>query len=333
MLKDLALVTIIVLCFAFEVIAIGYGWINNVCWLPWTVLALDLLLLFWILQKGKTVFFRLIVVRAIKSATGSLVGVAFIIYLLVHIGFVQDRLQEIWAGSETWRHLAIVLAVFPVPFLVNALITSPILKRIKPEDRRILLTGLSLFDNQRKDDSPIVPTNPDGGKNRDAEVISEIQKHADWHHWGAVPWKPIFQAIALFPQLKRVVVLVTKETQFLRTAIRSLDPKLDIDHLIHQYFPSVEVKFEELNDSQMIASNVEDLKAIIKHRLGKIEDADLVFAITGGTAAVSAALAMMAAKGNRGVVYVRQDNYSLVEDTVTVYQLEDLWEDLLIISN
>ena len=141
-----------------------------------------------------------------------------------------------------------------------------------------------------------------------------------------------FLAIEKFKNLEELVVLNTQETNYLDSAIKNSDDysEFTFRKLIERYFDNkIAVTETTLKKPNEIQPTVEDLNVLLRYTLKKYTNEKIVFSITSGTAAVSAALAMVAIKGEREIVYLNQQSNVTISNTVDVFSIKELWEEIL----
>jgi hypothetical protein len=72
---------------------------------------------------------------------------------------------------------------------------------------------------------------------------------------------------------------------------------------------------------------IDGIIQLLKHR--KIDEKDILFNITGGTAAISGAMILKAIPDERRAEYTRQDTGSIEEVPLNIFHVKDLWTELL----
>lgn len=308
---------------------------NYTCnWILYTglsILTLDIILLLILKIENKISEFKTFFGKTFHSIGVSFFSIISIIYMLAHIGWIVNLIEKNF-NSLTYQNienLPLFIGILFLPFLILSFSVKEKKEKIPTTNRKLLITGISLFDNYRSKKGDL--------SKREIELLEIIKENEkDYNNWSVgftkVTWQPIFQSISLYPNIEKLIILSTKESEYFMEALSNNETfkmyKLDI--LIKKFFPKVkEITYISLNDAHNIQTTINQVSQVIEKESGLYKDNEIVFGITGGTAAVSSALSMLATKGQREIVYKRQDNSEISQDDTNIFNVKELWQEII----
>lgn len=170
-----------------------------------------------------------------------------------------------------------------------------------PVPSKVLVMALSKFNTKNL---PAATTNAAG-----IALLSDALKSQTLEESRITNWAPIFLSLIHHrPQLKKVILLVSPQAGQFLPDFKSLAVELKTSYGLD--FELVTVEELDLDNWNMVLEKTHAALALTS--LLKLKRDDLTFNISGGTAAVSAALMLLALKGNWQVEYFKQDRSQLV---------------------
>ncbi len=294
--------------------------------LNYIMLAVNLCMFTSLIFSKKTDHFSAFIFKIFKNIAGNILGIIAIIYFTTHIGWIFTALRDSYVTDNLhlMSQFSLYLNFLFFPYLFLTFFLKKRKDDVLPKNRKVLLTSLSIFDYNRNAEGELSP--------QDKKVLNVIKSKKDYHTWGRdVNWQPIFLAIEKYENLKEIIVLNTKQTKYQNNAIKNSNDykNYTFEKLIRNYFPKIEVTNAMIENPNELQSTVEDLNFILRKKLKNYEDKDIVFSITGGTAVITAAMSMVAIKGDRGITYMDQQKNITINNSVDVFDIKELWEEII----
>lgn len=286
------------------------------------VLGIPLLLsfLFLILKKDFEII-KHAVVLVVKGGASSLAGILLVIFFLIHIGWLSDSLIDYFQGKDNLPIILKILSFLIIPFLINALLyKKPLLKVVPNELRDILITALS--HNKKENVKLFIDYNFD-------KTLIEQQKVVTF--WN---WYPIINILDNYTGIKTLLVIYSKEV------LANLESdKEENARALNAFELMIKSRYKEREISiipiVILEMNIFDelfneLKFKIEKQIGSIEDEKVLFGVSSGTALTTASLVFLSMRGQRGLVYQKQDGSNeLDEFTVDVLTIQELWDEII----
>ncbi len=290
------------------------------------LLAINLCMLTLLIILKKADHFSAAIFKIFKNIAGNILGIIAIIYFTTHIGWIFTALRDSYTTDK--EHLlsqfALYLNFLFFPYLFLTFFLKKRKEEVSPKNRKVLITSLSIFDYNRNAEGELSP--------QEKKVLNIIKDNKSYLTWGRdVNWQPVFLAVEKYKNLEEIIVLNTKQTKYQNNAIKNSNDFKDytFEKLIKKYFPKIKVTNDMIEKPNELQSTVEDLNFILRKKLKKYEDKDIVFSITGGTAVISAAMSMIAIKGDRGITYMDQQSNVIINNSVDVFDIKELWEEII----
>lgn len=160
---------------------------------------------------------------------------------------------------------------------------------------------------------------------------------------GSVPWGPwanwdpirksIIEHKASFHEI--IIILSNEVAKDIDKFPDNLKPDKLISDFLELVYPNlnhqVKINLKRVgvsgNDFHENLIVIDGIIQLLKHQ--KTEDKDILFNITGGTAAISGAMILKAIPNDRRAEYSRQDTGIIEEVPLNIYHVKDLWGELL----
>jgi len=289
-------------------------------------------------KKNSEPLFIVFLIKGFQVKGSDIVGIFNVVFTLCSIS---------WIGIELYYHTycgvlnALIYAGFMI--LYPLLIANYVLpKPIEPEvyHPKVLITALSkIYKHENLQES-----------------ISEMEKERlDWKDQvfkkadgsmktvGSVPWGPwanwdpirksIIEHKASFHEI--IIILSNEVAEDIDKFPDNLKPDKLISDFINLVYPNlkhkVKINMKKVgvsgNDFHENMLEIDGIIQLLKHR--KIDEKDILFNITGGTAAISGAMILKAIPDERRAEYTRQDTGSIEEVPLNIFHVKDLWTELL----
>jgi hypothetical protein len=286
-------------------------------------------------KKNNDPLFIVFLIKGFQVKGNDIVGIFNVVFTLCSIS---------WIGIELYFHTfngflnALIFAVFMI--LYPLLIVSP-----KPDENevyhpKILITALSKIFN-----SDILKKSLNEMKTENLNWEYQVFSNADGSikKAGSVPWGPwanwdlirksIIEHKASFHEI--ILILSNEVAEDIDKLPAELKPEKLISDFIQLVYPTIEHKVKidlrrvgvSGNDLLENGVAIDGIIQLIKHR--KNEEKDILFNITGGTAAISGAMILKAIPGERKAEYARQDTGLIDAVPLDIYNVKDLWAELL----
>ena len=274
-------------------------------------------------DENNPVSFLQTFIRIVKAEVGTLNGVVSVLFLVFNLAWTPDLLLEAIKGDSSWLYPLFTGMFLVVPFVWNqGKKNKP--EKVKPEDRKFLITGLSYQMGK-----------PEGN-----------EKFFSKHHPGwCANWEPIRACLDYYPNLEKVLIIHSQETdeQANRTFISAIEKNFDngevksLKALIEKSASRVLDVEEEIMPAQ---DKFNDFFPILKRNINayltkyNCKDEEVVFSINGGTAVLSAGLTFLSMPGRRGCVYSDQNwdktpTERIQEFEVDIYSINELWNEII----
>ncbi|MEM1123801.1 MAG: hypothetical protein AAGJ18_25405, partial [Bacteroidota bacterium] len=278
-------------------------------------------------------FFRSFLM-GIKADVTSLYGILLVVFFIIHTTWIPEAIGAYIQGEtldDNWQKILFHFEALFLPFLILALMYQEPSKEVDRSVRKVLISAISLLPRRV---SPIESANDlSDSERRDLE---KIKTTGNWSRWN-----PIRQALDAFPNIETVILLGSPQTKSQHDLIKA-DPTYQdytLKNLISNYTSATKqqkikhLDIQIMDDFNEIETVYEKIKLDILNasllKLDDYRDENIVFAVTGGTAIVSAAMTMHGVKGLRGIVYTRQDNYELAEFNLSIFNFNELLSELI----
>lgn len=340
-----------------ELIGFQNEWKYNIlCWVhPWLsncftsniilikVFIIALLIVFiailWIKLKksDEEPLFIIYLIKGFQVKGSDMIGVFNVIFIICSIS---------WIGSEIYKYTptsylnAFIYACFMI--LYPLIIANYLIIRHPPRNRynpKILLYAISnleekflrlsllemeeKFSNQWRNQ---VFYNEDGSMKRTPNGVP-------WGPWGN--FDPIRKSIIVHNALFDEIILIISSEASVKIDLLNddLKPLKLVTDFLDKFFPNhkIQIKIisEEISGNDM-KTNLTGLKNILNSLfVKKINDRDLLFNITGGTAAMSGAMILCSIPGERHAEYARQDTGVIDDIPLDINDVKVLWKELL----
>ena len=319
----------LIILFLSEILILKYfsANIKILLWIVVFIFVIELGFWFLIKREKKNIYFFRSFLMSVKADVISLYGILLVVYFIIHMAWIPDYIYEFMntatIKSEGWIKITFYFEFLFFPFLVVALTYKEVPRSIAKDKRKVLISAISLI--------PGFPRGKrEGGLNdEEKHTLNTIDVSKDWNRWN-----PIRQALDDYPNFESIILLGSKETGEQLRLINQNDnfKKVGITHLIKEYSPNIKyVIIKSLPDFNQIESIYNSIKldVLASSSLKNYDDEDIIFAVTGGTAIMSAAMTMHAVKGQRGIVYTRQDNRQLEEFNLSIFNFNELVNELI----
>lgn len=223
--------------------------------------------------------------------------------------------------SQSLQLLTYVALLF-LPFLLIVIFTrqaGPVPK----EEREVLVTSISLPKKEN--------------------IINVINKKFEkgFIKSDGGNLRPIIKAIEAYSNLKKVLLFIdekayaefyaaTRETDFLPEGSTEDPVSLFFNQFIHLYSENAAVELLRTGTFNKMNSIFKDQKRLLEAKLYPYKNRKIVFSLTNGTAAVSAALTLLSIRGERGLCYLTQgEQEEILEFDVSVTDLQDIISNFL----
>lgn len=292
-------------------------------WLGIVMFTIICVLVVFVFFSKKERFFIRELLLSLRGGAGTFAGIIMLLYLLIHIDLLNNSIKDLMDKPDTSGWLPWVYLFFlTLPFLVLGLLANPPVSSVSNDLRKVLVTGISLFGNRG-----VEPLLSDHEKN----ALKAIQEAKDKGVENWRNWDPIRQALKLYPNIEEVCLVGSDQTKAFLQGIKDSEfSNLHLLRLLNAEFPKIKVSIQDVEDVQVAEVIYKELDITIMPRLKKsYEDHEMLFAVTGSTAACTAALTLLGVKSNRGVVYTRQDNFKVVELDINLYTAGELIDELI----
>jgi len=316
--------------------------IYNSIWMKIVVVVLIIIaisILYLKLKKNDNdPLFIVFLIKGFQVKGSDLVGIFNVVFTLCSIA---------WIGIELYYHTlsgvlnALIYAGFMI--LYPLLITNYVLP--KPTEQevyhpKVLITALSRILK-----SDILQKSLDDMETENQNWKDQVflDENGSLKKAGSVPWGPwanwdpirksILEHKASFHEI--IIILSNEVAIDIDKLPDNLKPDKLISDFINLVYPNLEHKIKiELkrvgvsgNDFHENMLAIDGIIQLLKHQ--KTDEKDILFNITGGTAAMSGAMILKAIPDERRAEYTRQDTGNTEEVPLNIYHVKDLWTELL----
>lgn len=260
-------------------------------------------------------------INSFSANVGSFLGILLVIHIILQVSFLED-FYIMWLDDKaTVWHLLLIGNFLFLPFILLPYL-PPITKKIEPSDRKLLIAGVSLLDYNR--------TNEEELSDHEITKLNEIKEsdNQDWKNWA-----PIKNCLDHYQNIDRIYLLVSKQARDLLYIIDANTEykKQGLLEMVNTLKGPIPIEYIAIEDIHNLNSNHDELKAVLnkKNTFSLYQDKEVLFDITSGTAALTAAVVINAIRSDRGLSYTRQDTRSVQEMNVDVFSLAELYDEIL----
>jgi len=286
---------------------------------------IGLLFLYFLINRRHTEF-KITMFLTVFGLGGGLVGIMMVVYFLLHIAWLGDAIRDYGIQYESsvyiWEHITFF---FVFVFGYSAIVKYQRNSTFNIAHKKVVISGVSLLDAfERKQNVNLT--------RKEIDSLSMVRTYPnDYSKWDKNQWIPLIKTIEALPNIEEVVLLSTQDVQLFNTVI-SLDPffsEFNIDKLLQAQFPKLKITWWNLRDPNVIGSITADVTNYLTPYLKTYEEKEIVFGLTSGTAPTTAALAMLSVKGELSGGYLRRDTDKIMFETIDVFTLRELWDELI----
>lgn len=296
----------------------------------------NIYLYFSLKNKQNEPLFIVYLIKGFQVKGSDIIGIFNVVFILSSIS---------WIGIELYKHTlegvlnALIFSSFMVlyPMLI-AKCFLPDNKNEKTTRPKVLISAISLVEPKKlaSNITEMELTHPDKWK---SQVIhnpdGSLKKDRDYI-WG--PWAnldPIRKSIIAhncsFEQI--ILVLSLEAENKIKSFPEELKPVKIISDYIHKYYTikktSIRIISDGISGNDMIMNDL-GLESVLQSLYKQdYKDRDVVFNITGATVAISGAMILKALKGDRKAEYARQDTGLIEEVPLSIFNVKELWYELL----
>lgn len=291
----------------------------------------------------KDSLFIIFLIKGFQIKGSDVIGVFNVLFTLCSIA---------WIGNEIFRNSlhgflnAIIYSEFLLlyPLFVVKFITRKELDKPEPKPK-LLITALSIqgWDKEKQKwflelsleemEKPQYKTNWMDYVFVDENNILRMAGSTTWGPWGNLD--PIRKSIILHHQsLKEIYLIASKDVQEnLKKLPENLQPVKLIEDFLKRlhHQPNIKVTLfnEDFTGNQMDEAGEVLNKLIRKAFRENYHDEDILFSITGGTAVITGAMILKAMISDRKAEYCNQQKGIMEAVPVSIFDVKDLWHELL----
>ncbi|NOU45543.1 MAG: hypothetical protein HOO86_00590 [Bacteroidales bacterium] len=292
----------------------------------------------WLLKKKKIeLFFIVFLIKALQKRPGNWIGLANMSYVLISISLFTKE-----STNNTCSSILNGLVLFGFMLLYTLFIVNYFLpgKSENNEQPKVLITAVSYnntidpilksLKEMENDDlkdkwSQQVFYNEDGTIKMNGTFIFGPWGNLDPIRKSIIAHEASFETIVLIISCE-VSVKINKWPE-------ELKPKRLIEDFLSKCYPdkTIEIRlFADGNSGNNMENNGVGIDSILSSlKIQKYNDKDIMFNITGGTAAMSTAMILKAISRERRAEYTNQDSGLIEEVPITINSVKDLWAELL----
>jgi len=204
---------------------------------------------------------------------------------------------------------------------------------------KVLITALSIvqekFLRQSLDEMKVEPFKSQWLEQTFYNSDGTVKKAGPglWGPWGNLD--PIRKSIIEHKAMFHEIILISsfEATEACNLLPQELKPQQIISDFLNLYYPIHKIKIrivsDDISGNDMILNGV-GIKNIINSLSSRgFFDKDILFNVTGSTVAVSGAMILQAIPSGRRAEYARQDTGKIEEIPLSIYEVKDLWNELL----
>jgi len=308
-----------------ELVILNWFSKETILLISYGILVLNFLLVLYFFIRKQTEKISAFLIKVINNIASNFIGILSIIYFIFNISWLTDSL--IMSNNSSTLHYSsslLYLAFLLFPYLFLSLFSKKRDMEPDNQERKILFSSLSLLDPFK--------SNKESLSDNEIKKLEKMYNY-DFSKWTVsdrIQWQPIFKAIDKLGNIKEVVLFHTKETELLNNMILNSKYKsCDIVSLLQKYFPQIKkICFQKIEDPNDIQLTIDEINYIVRKKSRTYDDDQMVFSITGGTAVISAAMAIISMKGLRGIVYSHQQSLEIISTPVNVFNIKELWTEI-----
>lgn len=316
--------------------------IENLLWFKTAlvVLLISFIIIFSIKLKKKKIelFFLVFLIKALQRRPGNWIGLANMAYVLIGINLFTKETTMNTSTNILNGLVFLGFVLFYALLIANYYVSSKTTEN--KQQPKVLITAVSfnqnystIEDSLKKMESEELKNkwlhqvfyNPDGTKLLNGPFI--------FGPWGNLD--PIRKSIiAHEASFEIIILIISKEVESkIQSWPDNLKPKRLIEDFISKYYPEKTIEIRSDADGTS-GNNMEQNGRRIDSILSSVynqnyQDKDIIFNITGGTAAISAAMIIKAIKGDRRAEYTNQDTGIIENVPITILSVKELWAELL----
>lgn len=315
--------------------------IHNINGFKISIILILLISILWIwisLRRNKNEpLFIIYLIKGFQVKGGDWIGVFNIMFTLISISWIGIELysQNI-NGSLNASIFTCFLFLYP---LIIAYFFLPVKTTKEEVKSKVLITALSMMKEGDLRSCLQEMEKPEL-KNKWKEPIF-WESNGDLKKFGNFifgPWNnidPIRKSIIKHEgSFEEIHLIASSEVAKSINALPiDLKPELLINNYLTKNYPKSKAEVFIVQDG--ISGNEMGMNGIgLENLLRKItarkyKDEDILFSITGGTVAISGAMILKAIPGGRRAEYARQDTGLIEEIPLSIYEVKDLWNELL----
>lgn len=291
------------------------------------------------LSKNKSEpLFIVFLVKGFQIKGSDFVGIFNIVFTLCSISWIGIELySHSWGGLLNAFIYAGFMILYPL-IIANYVLPKPIDKEIY--EPKVLITALSKMRSFDKLQEAINQMEAEGlnwndqvFNNPDGTMKEEYS--FPWGPW--LNWDPIRKSIIHHKaSFQEIIILISNEVvNDIEECPDSLKPDKLISDFISRVYPdlqhNIKIDLRRVGVSgNSLHENLQIIESIVKLlNIRKIEDCDILFNITGGTSTFSGAMILKAIPNERRAEYAQQDNGTIEDVPLNIYDVQDLWSELL----
>lgn len=230
-----------------------------------------------------------------------------------HAGEQDTHINLLFLCVQLLSYVALLF----IPFFIHALFIEHKLK-IEPKDRKVLVTGLSY--------------------NASKKIEPFIKDKFSLNYPGN--WNPIRKSLEKYFAVSKLILLVDNKA---RSGVLEAVNNLQMSHvdkpvetILQKFLDSIRqgigLEIMYVSDFNYLNEIFTGKKKELEEKLSKDPSREIMFNLSSGTSATSAAITLFSIKGNRGLCYLTQEsreNEHIVEFDVSVFDLEDVFSAYL----
>lgn len=294
--------------------------------------------LYFKLEKDKnSPLFIVYLIKGFQVKGSDLVGILNVVFTLGSIS---------WIGIEIYYQTlhGVLNALIYTGFMIiyPLLIANYFLPKTPNKEQhppKVLITALSMIDEEKLKNS-IAEMDDEQLKDRwlnqtfvDSHGAVKKSGPFIWGPWGNLD--PIRKSIIAHKACFHEIVLIASSevAEKIELFSKELKPDSLIYSFLNSHYPNNNIRVRIVSDGisgSDMGKNLSSLERIIQLLFeNKYSDKDILFNVTGGTAAISGAMILKAIPGERSAEYARQDTGIIEEIPVDIYQVKELWNELL----
>lgn len=297
-------------------------------------------------KKEKQPLFMVYLIKGFQSKGSDFLGFLNILYTLCHIAWIGDEL----AAGEVLNAIIRVNFLIIYPSVAALYLIADQKDATIKHEPKVLITPLSLFNeqdivnNQAEINLKHYIINDNFVVDTQKDVVRKVYNGTEDYYraWGN--FDPIRKSIILHQKsLELIILLVSKEVDAKLEPLKGQphSPIEIINKFCHQTLKMPKMEVIKSNDQFLLTDNNfagNDMKAtgtvidkVVDYLINKkkYEERDIIFNITSGTATSSGAMVLRAIPADRKAEYVNQATGLIEEVELDIFQVKDLWNELI----